>query len=217
MEPRSPERLRAALRETAIRPEPIELPAKGMQGAVIGQFNKVFQQYYPDCKVDKATTDAARYLVWGWLLGEDSEPPAPLRSGDLTGSQWAALEDWVRVAKNEVINKWLPVANFSTEARWALNRARRDLNWNEARIAHGLPASTMAQLMTGYEPAPDLDEDGLGRAAIELGGVPAWESNIPMPATGWDPFDGAESEEIEPDIAVVHTSRLAGAALPDWV
>ena len=217
MEPKSPEVLRAALRETAARPGDTELPAKGMQGAVIGQFNKIFQQLTPEGKIDKAATDAARYLVWGWLLGEDNEPPGVLHSGDLTGSQWAALEDWVRVAKNEVINKWLPVANFSTEARWALNRARRDLNWNEARIAHGLPASTMAQLTTGYEPAPDLDEDGLGRAAIELGGVPAWESNIPMPATGWDPFDGAESEEIEPDIAVVHTSRLAGAALPDWV
>src|SRR4030067_401312 len=110
MEPRSPERLRAALRETAARPGDTELPARGMQGAVIGQFNKVLQQLTPEGKVDKESTDAARYLVWGWLLGDDDSPPAPLHSGDLTGSQWAAIEDWVRVAKNEVIGKWLPAA-----------------------------------------------------------------------------------------------------------
>ena len=214
MEPKSPEVLRAALRETAARPGDTELPAKGMQGAVIGQFNKVYQQYYPDCKVDKAATDATRYLVWGWLLGEDNEPPGALRSGDLTGPMWAALEDWVRVAKNEVIGKWLPVANFSTEAKWALNRALRDLALNESRAAQGLPPLAMVELMIGGEPAVEFDEDGLGRAAIELGGVPAWESNVPMPATGYAPFD--EEPEIEPDIAIVHTSRLAGAALPDW-
>lgn len=94
--------------------------SRGLIGAIVGEIEKIIKSAHPKEEV------MYRKMLFGWLFGDETKPPAEMSSKALTPQMWYGLKRWIGVSpvnENGKI-KWAHRPQFDEELWWCVARAK---------------------------------------------------------------------------------------------